>query len=458
MRKLKMISTCALLATVCVGVGGYKMVTASAATSYDGFELAGASIRMVEPTGIRFHTNVPEAIKDSYTFGTLMIPVADLGDNELTVSTPNVANMLLGENGKWQAKEENKPWAYTSVLAGVNNGESILAFPKSQYNSQIAARSYALDESGNVVYYTETQTRSVAYVASCALATTEGDGVITDETNRATLTGMVDYVLGNDEFSFASDSIEIVDKNKIDLSTLFAEINGNEGMVAVWEVAGDCLALEYDKNGIATGAVVNGEGTATLTATIGSMTKELTVTVDLTDWYKNALQFNDDDSLAIVENSYVKGDFAAASIVKDGDKSVLSACLGAKSAGGYNAMLAIGIGGKYKASEIDNIVITLRVPELVGSAGNTFFKAGANVSAGGSNTEISISSASVSNGTAKPTATSDYITIPITGAQLAGALGSGDTIVNNIALWNSKTNSTEYPVHVYIDSIVINLV
>ena len=173
---------------------------------------------------------------------------------------------------------------------------------------------------------------------------------------------------------------------------------------------------------------------------------------------KDLLLFNDEDSLAIVEKSYVNtaNGFNAASIVTDGDRTVLSACFSAKSTGGYNSTLTIGIGSKYKASEIASIVITLRVPQLVGNAGNTYYKAGANVTASSSSSEISISSASVSNGTAKPTVTSDYITIPITGAQLTTALGSGDTIVNNIALWNS-TSSGAQPVNVYIDSIVINL-
>ena len=173
--------------------------------------------------------------------------------------------------------------------------------------------------------------------------------------------------------------------------------------------------------------------------------------------YAEALLFNDESSLALVKNSYVKGDFATASILQDGDKSVLSACFGAKSQGGFSSTLTIDIGGQYKASEIESIIIKIRVPELVGSAGSTFFKAGANVTSSSSSTEISIPSASVSNGTAKPTVTTDYIEIPITGEQLITALGSGDTIVNNIALWNSKTGGAECPVHVYIDSIVINL-
>lgn len=459
MKKVKMISTCALLAVIGMTVGGLSLKTAKAnGDLYDGFELVGASVRMVEPTGIRFHTNVPEEIKDAYTFGTLIVPVADLGDNELTVLTPNAANVILGENGKWQPKESYGPWCYTSVLAGVNNGESILAFPKSQYNAQIAARSYALDENGNVVYYTNTQTRSVAYVASCALATTAGEGLITDETSRTTLTGMVDYALGNDGFAFASDSVEIANKNKVDLSALFAKTNGNEGMVAIWEVTGNCLSLEYDENGIATGAIVNGEGTATLTATIGSTTKELTVTVDLTEWYKTALQFNSQDSLSIVENSYVKDGFPNMSIVQDGDRSVLSGVFTAKDKAGYEGTLTIGIGGQYKASEIESIVITFRVPEVVGTAGSTYYYAGANVSSSGSSAGIGIKSAAISNGKPYPVVTTDYITMTIAGDLLVTALGNGDTIVNNIALWNSTKNSAGHPVNIYIDGIVINLV
>ena len=173
--------------------------------------------------------------------------------------------------------------------------------------------------------------------------------------------------------------------------------------------------------------------------------------------YAEALLFNSEKSLDLVENSLVDtaNGFNAPSIVTDGDKTVLSACFGAKDLKGYNAVLAIGVGGTYKASEIGTLVITLRVPELAGSAGNTWYKMGINTTSAGTS-EVKVSSACVSTNSAKPAITSDYITITITGEQIVTAIG-GDTIVNNIALWTSTSGGSQHPVNVYLDSIVINL-
>ena len=457
MKKAKIISICALLAVISLTAGGLSLKTAKAnGESFDGFELVGASVRMTDPTGIRFHTTVPTEIKDSYTFGTLIIPVADLGEEELTISTPNAANMLLGENGKWQPKESYEPWTYTSVLTGVNDGETILEFPKSQYNSQIAARSYALDENGTVVYYTIMKTRSVAYVASCALATTAGEGLITNTTHRTALTEMVDYVLGEDGFEFKSESVEVAGMDKIDFSTLFAETNGNEGLTALWDVTGNCLSLEYDEHGIATGAVVNREGTATLSATIGSTTKDIIVTVNLAKWYDEGLKFDSQESLSLVENSYIGNGYSAASILKDGDKSVLTASFGAKGTSGYSAVLAINIGGRHTANEIDKILISFKVVD-VGNAANRWYKAGVNVTqaTSGSTTELSINTNKMSNGKAQPIETEEYITMTLSGDVILTAI-DGDTVVNNFALWLSY-GSTVAPIVVYIDSIVVKV-
>ncbi len=172
--------------------------------------------------------------------------------------------------------------------------------------------------------------------------------------------------------------------------------------------------------------------------------------------YAEALLFNSEKSLALVQNSHVKDDFAAASIVTDGDKTVLSASCSAKDKRGYLAMLALDLGGEYKASEIGSIVVTFRIPSITGAAGSTWYKAGVNASSSGVS-EFKVSSAMVSNGKAQPTVTEEYITLTITSDLLVSALGNGDTIVNNIAFWNSTSGGSEQPVTFYIDSIVINL-
>ena len=268
-------ASAALLAVGSLSIGAASLTVSANGTNLAGFEIAGASIRTANPVGMRFITEVPETIKDSYTFGTLIIPKADLGEATLDINTAKALNI---ETSKWQEKKENKPYTYASVLGGVENGGSITNFPKSQYNAPIVARSYAKDGEGNVVDYTETVERSLAGVASMALADTTDDGKITVDTQRTFLNGICDYVLGAD--GFAMQNASIAGTGAKDLSILFDETNSNEGLTAIWSIVeGDAIELQYDKYGIATTMTVVGEGTVTLQATIGSFTETVEVVV-----------------------------------------------------------------------------------------------------------------------------------------------------------------------------------
>lgn len=275
MKKNVIVAGAALLAVGSLSLGFSNLSVSANETNLDGFEIAGASVRMAAPVGMRFITEVPETIKDSYTFGTLIIPKADLGEETLDINTAKALNI---ETSKWQEKKENKPYTYASVLGGVENGGSITDFPKSQYNAPIVACSYAKDGEGNVVDYTETVERSLAGVASMALADTTDDGKITVDTQRTFLNCICDSVLGAD--GFAMQNASIAGTGAKDLSILFDETNGNEGLTAIWSVVeGDAIELQYNAHGIATTMTVVGEGAVTLQATIGTFTKTVTVTV-----------------------------------------------------------------------------------------------------------------------------------------------------------------------------------
>ena len=275
MKKNIIVAGAALLAVGSLSLGFSNLAVSAETTNLNGFEIAGASVRTVNPVGMRFITEVPESIKDSYTFGTLIIPKADLGEATLDINTAKALNI---ETSKWQEKKENKPYTYASVLGGVENGGSITDFPKSQYNAPIVARSYAKDGEGNVVDYTETVERSLAGVASMALADTTDEGKITVDTQRTFLNGICDYVLGAD--GFAMQNASIAGTGAKDLSILFDETNGNEGLTAIWSVVeGEAIELQYNQHGIATTMTVVGEGSVTLQATIGSFTETVTVTV-----------------------------------------------------------------------------------------------------------------------------------------------------------------------------------
>ena len=447
MRKV-LFACCSVLAAGCFAFGLNSFQTASAeATTYEGFELGGASVRMVSPIGIRFRTSVPEEIKDDYTFGTLFIPKAELGDNPLTIDTEEAAKFQMDANGKWQTKEEGKPWVYVGVLGGVNGQGEITEFPASQYNAEIVARSFALNANGEVVYYTAPQTRTVAGTASKALATTKGDNVITDVDNRSTLSGICDYVLGDDGFAFAESALAITNQTTIDLDGLFASTNGNEGLTAIWEItAGDSIALTYDEYGIATAATVEKPGEATLKATIGTKTAELTVNVDAKAFYANALQFNDENSVDLVEIAYADEPYAAPSIVTDGDRTVLAGSLSTCSKLGSRAALTISVGGNYTASQIAKITITYKCVAV--STTNQFLMyLGANNTSSG-RTQVTSTSFQGTH--------SEYQTLEIDGAAFVSAFGSGDTVLNNIAFYNNTNGGVKQERTLYIDSIVIS--
>ena len=255
----------------CVSIGLGATSTFADSSKLDGFSVTGASVRVAEPYGLRFHTQVPDSAKANYTtFGTLIIPKADLGDNKLTIDTLNAKNVTAKY---WQSDTE-----YTVVLGGkVDEQGNITNFPASQYNKPILARSYALDGTGAVVY-TDTIERTYAGVAATGLAVTEGENKITNPDTITFLNGIVDGVIGQDGFALTQSELTLeVGSNEVQLNTL---INGNEGLTVKWVISGDdCLTVTKNAYGIITAIKAKTAGVATLTATLGSCEKTLKVNV-----------------------------------------------------------------------------------------------------------------------------------------------------------------------------------
>ena len=271
MKKMKkiMIASVALLACAFSFVG-VANVNPAMADAEDAFYMDGASVRMKDPSGIRFHTIVNKKT-EGYTYGTLLIPVADFTGDALTVDTPNVVDIPAIN---WKSEAE-----YTTALGGVVSDGVITNFPKSQYNNVIMARSYAKDADGNVVEYTETTERTLAQVASISLTDTREDYKITDAEDRTYLAGVCDYVLGEDGFELVQESVELVVGETLDLAGLFATTNGNEGLKAIWTVDGeDYVTVTKDEIGAVVSLKAKEAGEVLVTATIGTKTAELTVT------------------------------------------------------------------------------------------------------------------------------------------------------------------------------------
>ena len=277
---------------------GFANLNSATAEAGNGFYMDGASVRVMDPSGIRFHTVVENKV-DGYTYGTLLIPEADFTGDALTVATPNVVDIPAIN---WKSETE-----YTTALGGIVKEGVISNFPKSKYNSSILARSYAKDANGAVVAYTDTTSRTMAQVASIALTDTTEDK-ITDETARAYLTGICDYVLGEDGFALAQTSVNVMVGETLDLTSVFATNNGNEGLKAIWSVleGADYVTVQNDQLGAMTAISAKAEGTAVLMATIGSYEVELTVNAKAREVAANEVvdfKYASDLSRAKVENA-----------------------------------------------------------------------------------------------------------------------------------------------------------
>ncbi|MDD6994972.1 MAG: Ig-like domain-containing protein [Candidatus Borkfalkiaceae bacterium] len=316
------------------GAGATAYAKAEETTS--AITLTGASVRMSSPTGIRFETIVEK--QEGYTYGTIIIPKNLLGEAELTAETASALNV---EATKWQSDESS----YTVVLGGANGENGVTNFPELKYNETLVARSYAVK---NGVYtYSAAVERTLAYVASKALADTSEEGEITDEISRGFLKTICDSVLGDDAFAFEKTETVIVTGESADLTALYSATNGAEGMAAIWQSDATDVAT-VDENGTVS---VKGEGTAIITAQIG--TKSASITVKSGAKIEGTLT-GAADGEALAELYGADGNFVAkyAFTATDGRYSVI-----AESATAKNAAKAIISQGE-NAAFIDDLSVS----------------------------------------------------------------------------------------------------
>ncbi len=158
------------VATLGVAVSGAAIltapesVTASAASETPTpatFEMvAGASVRTVDNSGIRFATYVNKAYVEGKTveIGTLVMPNAmltDLSDANFNETTPNVLKYVHTQD-KWM--EDGNYYKVNAVLSEI---------PDAELATTIAAKSYVKID-GQTIYATNPQTRSIAQVSYMA--------------------------------------------------------------------------------------------------------------------------------------------------------------------------------------------------------------------------------------------------------------------------------------------------
>ena len=207
----------------------------------------GAEIRLEEPSGLRFITKVDQAFIDGLkeanpeakiTFGTEIVPAGREDVEPLDI--PQTV---------WAEESTETVKCFKAVLTKI---------PDTQYLTKLTATAYyAVD--GAKTYVSNPQTRSVAYVASAALAAGQEDPVYTSIVDKA-----VPAISLGEDFSL----------NVGGEKTLAAE--GAEGLVVKFSSDNDEIAT-VDENGVVRAV---GAGTANITAALGSRTDSVAVTVN----------------------------------------------------------------------------------------------------------------------------------------------------------------------------------
>lgn len=265
----------ALSLAVCCVCGGLASVTAfaeDATTPSSIFEMeAGASVRVIEPSGIRFTTDVSKSVYEGYTdpvCGTLIISTKALGDGELTLSTPNVENI---EAENWlQFDSQYDTYKYTGVLIGsIVEGEdgaiTYTGLNEAYWNVSLSAVGYIYEKDDvSSVRYTNKEVRSMAQSASMALASGMTDDF---------LKTICDTVVGND-LAFTSTNVDAyAGDSTIDVAS---KLTGNKGLTAIWSSSDENVATVSDK-GVVT---MLKKGDVTITATIGTKTATCAISIE----------------------------------------------------------------------------------------------------------------------------------------------------------------------------------
>lgn len=267
--KTFLLGVCALAFVASTGATAYFVNAESKAPAPALTMQEGASIRTFAPTGIRFVSEISKADYDDLSakdakFYTLIMPekLVPAGgitaENYMTVSAERVpAKNSIAENA------DKVTFSGTLVGEQAEDGTYAEYFPEEAYNMAMTAVSYYTyteDEAETVVFASNPQTYSIAYIASALLASGETDPYYAKITDSVLSGGI----------SFGSESYKLcVGK------TLNTTLNA-EGLKAVYTSDNEEV-VTIDKEGKLTGV---GVGTAKITATIGSKTATANVTVE----------------------------------------------------------------------------------------------------------------------------------------------------------------------------------
>ena len=219
--------------------------------------ILGGSVRLSAPSGLRFQSKIQTELADTGAkFGTLIIPKEVLGENELTVDTATVNNIV---QTKWATEDVrvNHPKDYEEGYEYFN--AVLTEIPEEYFDEVIVARSYVY--ANGQYYYSEPEERSIAQVAAYAIQDGYEQEILRDYVTKAL----------SDSTVSMQNSMEIYEMKSAQL-----ELTGNKGYVAVWSSSDESI-VTVDKNGKIT--ALTKEGTAIVTAKLGNIEVKCTVTV-----------------------------------------------------------------------------------------------------------------------------------------------------------------------------------
>lgn len=221
----------------------------------------GGSVRLSNPTGLRFQSMLPAGLKDSGAiFGTLIIPKEVLGGSELTHATPLVEEIV---QTKWATSEVqiSNPLEYQEGYEYFN--AVLTEIPSEYYNAEIVARSYVY--ANGQYYYSQQITRSAAQVAAYALE---------DGYTSSVLYTYVDEALNGVTLTMESE-VDLWETGETEYQLV---LEGNVNNYAVIWTSSNNDVVTVDKNGKLT--VGGAQGRAIITAKLGSRILKCTVIVE----------------------------------------------------------------------------------------------------------------------------------------------------------------------------------
>jgi len=251
---------------------------ASSAVNEDAdFSIAGASIRLAEPDGLRFVAQIKEGVlTEGAEYGMVLIPEDMDTGADLTKDTTSA--LVIPATGLWSEElcvangiEDGYTAFSCALIAAQKDGEPAARFPLEFYNRPITAVAYLTAEGETT--YTEKVTRSMTYVA--AVESSKPDY----EPNL-----LIEEILSNMEMELSvNDGNKLVAEASAYAPTLLI------GGVSSAESA--LLSVTYSSNNEDVAKIVDGkvqavaDGSATITATLtvgGEKTFTATTEVSVT--------------------------------------------------------------------------------------------------------------------------------------------------------------------------------